>query len=65
KVETIGDGYLCVSMLPHRNGHEHIKEICNMSLELMNSLANFTVPYLPNDRIKLRIEVHTGRVTSG
>ncbi|KAJ1352398.1 Receptor-type guanylate cyclase gcy-7 [Parelaphostrongylus tenuis] len=59
KVETIGDGYLCVSGLPHRNGHEHIKEICNMSLEFMESLADFSIPHLPNDRINLRIGVHT------
>ncbi|VDM63503.1 unnamed protein product [Angiostrongylus costaricensis] len=65
KVETIGDGYLCVSGLPHRNGHEHIKEICNMSLEFMNSLGNFTIPHLPNDRINLRIGVHTGSVVTG
>ncbi|KAJ1358084.1 hypothetical protein KIN20_016394 [Parelaphostrongylus tenuis] len=60
KVETIGDGYLCVSGLPHKNGNDHIKEICNMSLELMNRLKNFSIPHLPNDKIRLRIGVHTG-----
>uniref|UniRef100_A0A0K0CYY9 Guanylate cyclase domain-containing protein n=1 Tax=Angiostrongylus cantonensis TaxID=6313 RepID=A0A0K0CYY9_ANGCA len=60
KVETIGDGYLCVSGLPHRNGQEHIKEICSMSLDFINSLANFRIPHLPNERINVRIGVHTG-----
>ncbi|VDM63896.1 unnamed protein product [Angiostrongylus costaricensis] len=60
KVETIGDGYLCVSGLPHRNGNEHIKEICGMSLDFTNSIKYFSIPHLPNDRIHLRIGVHTG-----
>ncbi|KHJ88071.1 adenylate/guanylate cyclase catalytic domain protein, partial [Oesophagostomum dentatum] len=59
KVETIGDGYLCVSGLPHRNGQEHIKEICSMSLAFLSSLANFRVSHLPQEKIDLRIGVHT------
>ncbi|VDM77306.1 unnamed protein product [Strongylus vulgaris] len=58
-VETIGDGYLCVSGLPHRNGQEHIKEICSMSLAFMKSLNNFKIPHLPQERINLRIGAHT------
>ncbi|KAL6744153.1 hypothetical protein Aduo_017116 [Ancylostoma duodenale] len=65
KVETIGDGYLCVSGLPRRNGKEHAKEIGSMSLEFMGSLANFTIPHLPQERINLRIGVHSGPVVAG
>ncbi|KAL6744152.1 hypothetical protein Aduo_017115 [Ancylostoma duodenale] len=65
KVETIGDGYLCVSGLPHRNGQEHIKEICSMSLEFMKSLSTFKIPHLPQERINLRIGAHTGSVVAG
>ncbi|VDM82481.1 unnamed protein product [Strongylus vulgaris] len=64
-VETIGDGYLCVSGLPHRNGQEHIKEICSMSLAFMKSLNNFKIPHLPQERINLRIGAHTGSVVAG
>ncbi len=59
-METIGDGYLCVSGLPHRNGNEHAREIAEMSLGFIASLATFRVPHLPMERINLRIGVHTG-----
>ncbi|ETN70381.1 adenylate/guanylate cyclase catalytic domain protein [Necator americanus] len=64
-VETIGDGYLCVSGLPHRNGREHIKAICNMSLGFMKSLEGFRIPHLPHERVNLRIGAHTGSVVAG
>lgn len=60
QVETIGDGYLCVSGLPHRNGHEHGREIANMALAFMKSVVDFRVPHLPAERINLRIGLHTG-----
>uniref|UniRef100_A0A914Y8R7 Guanylate cyclase n=1 Tax=Panagrolaimus superbus TaxID=310955 RepID=A0A914Y8R7_9BILA len=65
KVETIGDGYLCVSGLPHRNGNEHGRHIANMSLGLMKSLDRYTIPHLPGERISLRIGIHTGGVVTG
>ncbi|VDO54463.1 unnamed protein product [Haemonchus placei] len=65
KVETIGDGYLCVSGLPHRNGKQHINEICSMSLDFMDSLRNFKIPHLSHDGVNLRIGVHTGSVVAG
>ncbi|RCN44591.1 hypothetical protein ANCCAN_09411 [Ancylostoma caninum] len=36
KVESIGDGYLCVSRLPVKNGHQHIKQIVEMSVRFMD-----------------------------
>uniref|UniRef100_A0A914C358 Guanylate cyclase n=1 Tax=Acrobeloides nanus TaxID=290746 RepID=A0A914C358_9BILA len=65
KVETIGDGYLCVSGLPHRNGNDHARNIANMSLAFLKSLDRFSIPHLPGERINLRIGVHTGGVVAG
>ncbi|EYC43701.1 hypothetical protein Y032_0483g2292 [Ancylostoma ceylanicum] len=65
KVETIGDAYLCVSGLPNRNGHEHVKEISSMSLGFMKSLKEFHIPYLPKENLNLRIGFHTGSVVAG
>ncbi|KAK6045241.1 adenylate/guanylate cyclase catalytic domain protein [Cooperia oncophora] len=53
-VETIGDGYLCVSGLPHRNGQQHIKEICSMSLGFIESLRSFRIPHLPQQGVNLK-----------
>uniref|UniRef100_A0A8R1HLR7 Guanylate cyclase n=1 Tax=Caenorhabditis japonica TaxID=281687 RepID=A0A8R1HLR7_CAEJA len=65
KVETIGDGYLCVSGLPHRNGNEHVRQIALMSLAFLSSLESFRIPHLPHERINLRIGIHWGSVVAG
>ncbi|KAI6227488.1 Guanylate cyclase [Aphelenchoides fujianensis] len=65
KVETIGDGYLCVSGLPKRNGNQHAKHIADMSLHFMRALKNFTIPHLPGERVRLRIGIHTGPCVAG
>ncbi|KAI6213519.1 Guanylate cyclase [Aphelenchoides besseyi] len=62
KVETIGDGYLCTSGLPHRNGNEHARHIANMSLSFVRSMKHFTIPHLPGEEVRLRIGNHTGVV---
>lgn len=65
KIETIGDGYMCVSGLPIRNGLEHIREICNLSLELIDGLRAFRVSYLPMEKVNIRVGVHCGPVVAG
>ncbi|VDM57589.1 unnamed protein product [Angiostrongylus costaricensis] len=60
QVETIGDGYLCASGLPQRNGNEHGKEIAEMSFELLRAIKEFRIPHLPNERVNVRIGIHTG-----
>ncbi|VDO64174.1 unnamed protein product [Haemonchus placei] len=65
KVETIGDGYLCVSGLPHRNGNEHAKEIAEMSFELLKAISGFQIPHLLKEKINIRVGLHTGSVVTG
>ncbi|CEF61122.1 Atrial natriuretic peptide receptor 1 [Strongyloides ratti] len=65
KVETIGDGYLCVSGLPNRNGNNHVVEIAKLSLGFMEICENFKILHLPNEKITLRIGCNTGPCTAG
>ncbi|KAE9412256.1 hypothetical protein Angca_006291, partial [Angiostrongylus cantonensis] len=65
KVESIGDGYLCVSGLPLRNGHNHIKEIAELSLSFMEFVNDFRIASLPKERIQLRIGVNSGPCVAG
>ncbi|KAE9548279.1 hypothetical protein FO519_008514 [Halicephalobus sp. NKZ332] len=65
KVETIGDGYLCVSGLPHRNGTEHAREIASLSLILMEGIKSFRISHLPSERVNIRIGAHSGSCTAG
>uniref|UniRef100_A0A0N5CH77 Guanylate cyclase n=1 Tax=Strongyloides papillosus TaxID=174720 RepID=A0A0N5CH77_STREA len=65
KVETIGDGYLCVSGLPIRNGTKHVEEIADLALNFMDICEKFTLPHLPGYKISLRIGCNTGSCVAG
>ena len=58
-METIGDGYMCASGAPNRNGNRHAKEIVEMALELIKAIQAFQIDHLPGEKIKLRIGVHS------
>lgn len=62
KVETIGDSYLITSGLPQRNGHQHSEQIATLALHLLQEMDRFYIPHRPNERLLIRIGIHTGRV---
>ena len=65
KVETIGDAYMVVSGLPTRNGDEHARQIARMSLALVKVISTFTPVETSEDRLMLRIGLHSGPVCAG
>nr|XP_042913606.1 atrial natriuretic peptide receptor 1 [Parasteatoda tepidariorum] len=65
KVETIGDAYMVVSGLPVRNSNLHAREIARMSLALLNTVKTFTIKHRPQEKLKLRIGLHTGPCAAG
>ncbi|XP_074654709.1 atrial natriuretic peptide receptor 1-like [Tubulanus polymorphus] len=65
KVETIGDAYMVVSGLPHRNGNRHVAEIADMALSLLSSVLTFTMRHMPQVQLQIRIGLHTGSCCAG
>ncbi|XP_064642363.1 soluble guanylate cyclase gcy-36-like [Lineus longissimus] len=65
KVETINEVYMVCSGLPVRNGKNHVKEIANLSLNLMESMADFKIPHLRQVGPELRVGINTGPCVAG
>ncbi|XP_044518510.1 guanylate cyclase 2G-like [Gracilinanus agilis] len=65
KVETIGDAYMVASGLPLRNGIRHVEEIATMSLHFLSAVVHFKIGHKPEEKLKLRIGLHTGPVVAG
>ena len=51
---------MVVSGLPHKNGVNHAREVACMSLALLNAVRSFHIRHLPNERLKIRIGLHSG-----
>ena len=60
-METIGDAYMVASGLPRRNGSQHAGEICTMALDLMSYMTTFKIGHRPDDKLQLRVGVHSGK----
>ena len=61
QVETIGDAYMVVSGLPEKNGDLHAREIARMSLLLLEAVLSFRIRHRPQEHLKLRIGIHSGK----
>lgn len=53
---------MIVSGLPVRNGLLHAGEIANAALELLTFAVNFRIRHLPENKLLLRIGIHSGKI---
>lgn len=51
--------------MPIRNGDIHAAEIATMSLTLLNAVSEFKIRHRPNEKLLLRIGIHSGPVCAG
>ena len=53
---------MVVSGLPKRNGDLHAREISRMALTILDTLIHFRIQHRPNEQLKIRIGIHSGRI---
>jgi class 3 adenylate cyclase len=56
---------MVVSGLPRPNGGKHISEISNTSLDLLTGIQKFKLRHRPDEKLRLRIGIHTGPCAAG
>ena len=52
---------MVVSGLPERNGNRHAGEVATMSLNLLSTIFFFKIPHRPDESLRLRIGLHSGK----
>lgn len=55
---------MVVSGLPIRNGDEHAREVARMSLAVVQGMEHFQSVHVPQQRLKVRIGIHSGQTKS-
>lgn len=55
---------MVVSGLPDRH-NEHASQIAQMALALLQKVKTFTIRHRPNEQLKLRIGIHSGKLIVG
>ena len=56
---------MVVSGLPKPNGDQHVVAISDMALNLLDVVSRFKVRHRPEEKLKLRIGLHTGPCAAG
>ena len=52
---------MVVSGVPQRNGSQHAGEIANMALDLVKVCETFIIPHRPDQKLKIRAGIHSGK----
>ena len=64
-METIGDAYMCVSGVPRKNGHAHVREIAAIALAFIDAAPAVKVDHIQQYKLRMRGGMHSGPVAAG
>jgi class 3 adenylate cyclase len=56
---------MIVSGLPEPNEGRHVVEICETALDLLGEVSRFKIRHRPEEKLRLRIGIHTGPCAAG
>ncbi|KAH9365525.1 hypothetical protein HPB48_021207 [Haemaphysalis longicornis] len=65
KVETIGDAYMVVGGLARHPRVAHASQVASMALHLLRRVRHFRIRHRPQERLMLRVGLHSGPVCAG
>ena len=65
-METIGDAYMIASGIPQENGMQHVEEIADIGLGIIDAVEHTPVLHMPATyRLRMRVGLCTGPVATG
>ena len=64
KIETVGNRYMIVSGMPYSN-EQHALTVGRIALELLSQIQKFTRIDNPEERICIKLGIHSGSVVAG
>ena len=47
--------------MPNVNGIRHAHQVACMSIDLVSASESFVIPHLPEEPLKVRVGMHTGK----
>jgi class 3 adenylate cyclase len=53
---------MVVSGAPQRNEDLNVTEIAYLSLAVLDAVNNYEIGHLPDEKLKIRIGIHTGKI---
>jgi len=62
KIKTIGDAYMVAGGVPELS-HDHLKKICDMALDMQETIVHIKTP--SGEPLRMRMGISTGPVTAG